>query len=468
MPQLSYDQTANQTVVTFSGTQEISRQIYQGNAGGVLLQTVNTTWAGNGTPASHTIILEDNQTQSENETTYDSNGNLLSLKEHDWGIGAPSTVLRTTTLTYLSGSSYSSRNIINRVISSQIADSTGTIKYREDTAYDGSPLSPCPTGVPQHDDTNYGCSFTARGLPTSVTTYTNAAAASGAITKNFTYDVFGNPITAQLNCCQQKQWTYSSVTQYAYPDSIVSGSSGGPQLVSSVTYNFPTGEVANATDENGHTTSFGYDAYGRPLTITRPDNSVITYSYNDTAFTSTVSLPIQGSAQLVTTRQTDALGRATSVTTSDASGTKYSVTSTAYDSWGRAYQVSDPNNGGTVYWTTAQYDALGRPTKIILPDSSQIQYAYSKNSVTVTDSAGKKRQIQRDGLGRVSTVIEPDPQNNNQLSLQTSVAHSVLDNVMAVTQGVQTRSYVYDDTGRITSFTTVSYTHLTLQTICSV
>ncbi|MGC1684931.1 MAG: hypothetical protein WA734_04875, partial [Candidatus Acidiferrales bacterium] len=95
-PQMPYDSAANQSVYTFnSSAQETAHKVYQGSStSGTLLRTVNTTWASNGSPATAITILEDNSTQSEVETSFDSNGNLLSLKEHDWGSGAPGAVLR--------------------------------------------------------------------------------------------------------------------------------------------------------------------------------------------------------------------------------------------------------------------------------------------------------------------------------------------------------------------------------------
>jgi hypothetical protein len=175
-PQMPYDSAANQTVYTFNSSgQETQRQIYQGSvAPANLLRTINTTWASNGSPATKSTILEDNQTQSEVETSYDSYANLLSLKEHDFGSGAPGSILRTTAYTYLSTSAYTNLNILNRATEKTVADSTGTTKYREDSAYDGTTISPCPTGAAHHDDSGHGCTLTTRGNPTTFTTYTDA------------------------------------------------------------------------------------------------------------------------------------------------------------------------------------------------------------------------------------------------------------------------------------------------------
>ncbi len=188
-PLLSYDTAANQTVYTFNSSgQETQRLIYQGVAGGTLLRTINTTRIGSA-PSSTTTILDGN-IQSKIETDY-SGMNLLAMREYAWGTGVAGGLVRNTVLTYLSTSAYTSRNIVNRVTQRLVKDGSGTIKFRQDISYDGTTITSV-TGAAQHDDANYGYTFTTRGNPTSVTTYANASAGTGGITKNFTYDSVGN------------------------------------------------------------------------------------------------------------------------------------------------------------------------------------------------------------------------------------------------------------------------------------
>src|SRR5438876_1160731 len=258
-PQLPYDSVANQTVITFnSAGQETSRKIYQGSTTGTLLRTINTTWGSVG-PATRVTILDDGSTQSEVDTSYDSYGNLLSQSEYDWGSGVRGSLVRTTTFTYLSTTPYTSKNIVNRLTSVVVKDSAGTPKFRQDTTYDeaGYINMSCPTGAAAHDDAGHGCTYTVRGNPTTVTTYKDPATPANGVAKHSSYDWFGNLVQADLNCCQQKTWNYSATTQFAYPDSIVSGSSS-PQLTQSFTYNAYTGQTATSTDENNQRTSFAY------------------------------------------------------------------------------------------------------------------------------------------------------------------------------------------------------------------
>jgi RHS repeat-associated protein len=452
-PQMPYDTAANQSVFTFnSGGQLTSQKIYQGSAsGGTLLRTVNSTWATNGSPATQVTILEDNTTQSEVETTYDSYDNLLTMTEHDYGSGAPGSVLRTASYMYLSTTPYTNLHILNRVTRKTIADSTGTIKYREDTAYDGTTLSPCPTGVVQ--SVNYGCSITTRGNPTSVTTYTDAATPAGGVTKNSYYDALGNLVQADVDCCQTMKWNFLATTQYSYPNSIVKGATGGPQLTTNFTYNAYTGQIASIQDPNNQTPSFAHDFIRRQTTITRPDQAQIVNSYDDTNHTMSVSNPTQGTSVVKITTYEDGLGQAIQTTTFDGSGTSYATTATQFDGLGREYKVSNPYTTSAQYWTQSNFDALGRQLKITLPGSSQITYSYVGPSVTTTDAAGHQRKMQMDGLGRLAIAFEPDPTNGNSLTLQTSYSYSVLDQLGSLTQGSQTRSWSYDGMARLTSQT---------------
>lgn len=453
-PQMPYDTATNQSVYTFNSSgQETTRQLYQGSSSsGTLLRTMNTTWASNGSPATKTTILEDNH-ETEVETTFDSNGNLQVLKEHDYGSGAPGAVLRTTSYTYLSTSAYTNLNILNRVTEKTIADPTGTTQYREDTAFDGTTLSSCPAGAAQHDDTSYGCSFTTRGNPSSVTTYTNAAAPSGGVTKNSYYDGFGNLVQADINCCQSKTWTFSSTTQYAYPDSETCGSTGGPQLTTSHTYNSYIGQVLTETDSNNQTTHYSYDFIRRLISVTRPDNAQTTYTYTDSQKKYAVSKPVQGTAVNATTIFLDGLGRAVTASITDASNNTYSQVQRSYDALGRIYQNSIPFLSSPQYWGTNQYDALGRITKRILPDTQQTMNSYSGPTITSTDPSGKQSKVQFDGAGRMMSTFEPDVTNNNSLTVQTSYSYTVLGSVGTVTQGSQTRSFSFDGMGRLTSET---------------
>ena len=97
---------------------------------------------------------------------------------------------------------------------------------------------------------------------------------------------------------------------------------------------------------------------------------------------------------------------------------------------------------------------MGRILKTILPDNSTSTASYADNTVTTTDPAGNQRKGVSDELGRLITVYEPDPPTSNSLTLQTSYTYNVFNQLNHVTQGAQSRTYVYDSLGRLNSSTT--------------
>jgi RHS repeat-associated protein len=137
-----------------------------------------------------------------------------------------------------------------------------------------------------------------------------------------------------------------------------------------------------------------------------------------------------------------------------ASQNAYSIVQIQYDPLGHAYRTSNPFTSTAQYWTETDYDVLDRPTKVIAPDNSTLTYVYSTNSVVVTDPTGKQKKILTDGLGRTSGVYEPDPNNGNSLTQYTSYAYTVMDDLTSVSEGQQTRTYVFDGLRRLTSLAT--------------
>ncbi len=459
-PPLADTPNAFDTVFTFYSTgQEWARQIYAKSAGTTLLRTINTFWASNGTPSEIITTLEDGTTKAATNTTYDANGLLDSIAEYDWGSGTygSASPIRTTTYTYQTSTNYTSKNILDLVTSKIVADGTGTTQYRQDTAYDGSTLT-CPTGAHQHDDTDYPCTLVYRGNPTTFTSYLQPATQGTPITKNFTYDWFGNLLTAQLNCCQSKTWNYSVATQFSQPDNAVSGTS--PTLTTSYTYNSYTGLPLSSTDPNNLVTTSTYDFLRRLTQVSQANGAVngqsASYSYNDTTFVTTVKTTIDSFKSIQQVSSIDGLGRVLVSTTEDVNNNVISKVSANYDLIGRAYKTSNLYTGSPSYWTTAALDVLGRPASVTLPDNSATSYTYAEQYTTVVDPAGKKRKSQIDGAGRLVALTEPD--TNNNLNTTTYYSYTVLDGLATVADALsnptQTRTYVYDALGRLFTSTT--------------
>jgi RHS repeat-associated protein len=502
-PQLPYDSAPNQSTYTFKRygwderppglNGEVVERHYQGvESSNQLLRTVKTLKSYGGfdgfglRPLSVTVTLDTNQ-QSKTEFDWNNDNQLLEKREYDWASGAPGSLLRKTTNTFLNTTPYADRKIRDRVTQTIVRDGGGSIVSRTDVAYDTTALT-CITGAVRHDDTNYGCSFTYRGNPTSITRYSNASAGTGALTETRLYDSLGNLRSVTDPALRTSSFDYTDnftdgthnsfghVTQVTYP------TTNGIAHLERSQYFWFTGLPAASCGQNFPAASpctntysppqpdyakFTYDAVGRPLTATRGDGAQTTLAYNEGSLplSITTTTKIDATQNLVSSVVLDSLGRTKQTQlTSDPQGTvNADITNDAY---GRTRTSSNPyrSTGETTYGiTTFEYDALGRTRKVIPPDgtsgSNNITMTYSGNSVTATDQAGKKRKTETDGLGRMFRVWEPDAAGT--FTYETLYQYNTLDNLVRVDQkgGTtdttkwRTRTFAHDSLGRVTSAT---------------
>lgn len=421
--------------------------------GSPVLRTVATNWGNDGNsinqrPTSITTTLNDTGQQSQVQFAYTSYGNASEMREYDYGLS----LARRTDTTFVTSSNYTSRHILDLPSTAIVYDGSGTATSNAAYTYDSASLV-LAAGATNHDDTNYGTGFTYRGLVTTFTQYTNPSGPTGAIAHNSTFDMLGNLRTTDADCCVAMQYVLSSTTQFSEPDSIVSGS-GSTTLTSSFTYDADTGLLASATDPNNQPTKYSFDTTDRSLGYTRPDGTVIGIQYIDNAAGGAEiqkTIPIISGSNRIDVTQFDGLGRPIYV----SAGSAAAKTEKQYDALGRVTKASVPYTGTAPdYWTQYQYDSLGRISKVIPPDgtpsSDNVIYSYSGNTVITTDEAGKQRENKMDALGRVIETDEPDPSNNNSLTLVTSYTYDPLNNLIKIVEGSQTRSYIYDGLRRLT------------------
>jgi RHS repeat-associated protein len=228
--------------------------------------------------------------------------------------------------------------------------------------------------------------------------------------------------------------------------------------IATAQFDYYLGRIVDGQDVNGIVASASYnDSLDRPTEVKRAVSTAAAnrtvYSYDDTnrIITTTSDLNVNNDGALIGKTVYDQMGR-TCETRQYEGGTNYIATQVQYDALGRAHKTSNPFRpwqSQTAVWTTKGFDALGRLTSITTPDNAVVTSSYSGNAVTVTDQAGKARKSLTDSLGRLTSVYE-DPSG---LNYQTSYTYDVLDNLTTVTQGVQTRTYVYDSLKRLTSST---------------
>ncbi|MBZ5509013.1 MAG: FG-GAP-like repeat-containing protein [Acidobacteriia bacterium] len=436
-PKLSYDTSGNSIVYAFDANgHETTRKVYQGTASGALLRTVNTTWAANGTPATVVNILEDGSTRAETDTTYDSNGILQNISYYDFGVGGHGPLIKSIVYSYLNSSNYITRNLIALPSEIQVKDGGGNVRNRVDFNYDeNGSLTSCPTGISQHDDNLYGCGFVYRGNLTSMLTYKDPATPANPVTRGMTYDVFGNVLLTKLNGIQETSNTFSSATNYSFPDTITSGPPGWPQLSNSYVYDGAFRPIST-TDITGQTTQYSYDDLGRISTITRPDLAQISYNYDSVNRTTTVTTPIDATHAVQQVTAVDTLGRVTTSTLLDGNGNAVTTSQNRYDELGRLSGRSNPYVGSPDFFTTSQFDALGRVKKTILPDGQLSTYDYSLQTAIFTDPTGKQIKDKSDALGRLIEVDQPDTTATGGTSASASVLINGVLNVANTSAGI--------------------------------
>jgi RHS repeat-associated protein len=442
-----------------------SQPACQTGTGTTVLRTVNKTWTSDSATgfnprlATLTTILEDGLTQSESVfNTYDANGNLTDLLEYDFGSGAHGALLRESVGSYAS----LANNILDRPAGIQIKDRNGNVLFHKKFNYDETTPTSVGASLPGRDP-NF--SATARGNLTSTVVYANAAAGTGSITSTFAYDSLGNLITSQAGCCTFNQRNFSSVTQYAYPDSVVTGPSGN-QLTTSFIYNMSTGTVANTTDPNGNITTFSYDVDNRPLKTKTPDGVSVSNLYDDSSALPGVTTSNSANS-VVTTTTLNGLGKP--LTEQALNGASLvSARSFTYDLNERLSQASNPYGNDTPVYTAYQYDALGRVISVVPPAQTtgapQNPYAtnYSLTTSTFTDPAGKQRKQYRDALGRLLRVDEPGLINGQaaagSLTISGSEQSVATSNGNGATAGTASVTF-----GGTTDRSTVVLTHAATQ-----
>ena len=458
----------------------------------------------NVTMLSATTTLTNSGSSNVNQTTqycYDAKlGNLLTKWEWDFyttaiihdpnpprGAGCSiytgvPTPYRTTTNTFLSGANYIYnnsnanppvfRNITNRPASATISTGGGTQIAQTLYTYDDWAMPAGPTGVIDHDDTDFGQSFDYRGNLTQIKKWVNTSS-SWLITKNY-YDIVGNLIQTTDPNGNNTYFDYTD-NFYAYTPSkptngyvtkTTSPVTSGVNHISRIQYYFGAGDASAKCGENfpsGTSCNYGlstpqadyaqftYDYMERPLSVVNGDGGTTSWTYSSYPCYATSTKQIDATHNLVRTTCVDGIGRTSQTQSSGGQGTTY--VDTVYDPDDRVQSVSNPHistssptDGITTY---SSYDGLDRPTLVTEQDNSTVTTAYAGNCKTVTDEVQKARQTCIDGFGRVLKVFE-DPGTAPHLNYETDYGYDLLDNLTSVVQsGSRNRSFTYDSLSRL-------------------
>ena len=466
-----------------------------------------------------TTLVDTNQVAKQTFTfSNDEYNNQTDVYEYDYGTGAPGAFIRRTHTDYVTvnnGVNYATDTSIHlRNLPSQtqvFADISGTVKKAESQfEYDNYTSdglhAPLVNRVNISGlDTGFTTAYTKRGNVTKVSQWRNTD--STYITTFSQYDIAGNVVAtvdAGRSDNTRSTTTFDYADRFGAPNGEAqSNTPPSVWLSGQTTFAFPT-KVTNAL---GHIAYTQFDYFlGRPVDTEDPNGIKSSLSYNDALDRPTQGLTAVGTAAqrqtliryndsnsalpngdparsiitisdkdtyqesnndvgLKATALYDGLGRIWRKATYEGSN-NWAIAETQFDALGRAYRSCNPFRDtsvtaslpGSPLWTTSEYDALSRVTKVTTPDGAHVDTSYSGNAVSVTDQAGKQRRSLSDALGRLLRVDEPNGCNTCLGTITTplqatSYSYDILDNLITVTQGVQTRTFTYDSLKRLTAAT---------------
>jgi RHS repeat-associated protein len=473
------DALGNQTVLTFVEQSqqsnynfyETSRISYAGAAGGTVLESGATCYNGTMPPCTTTPVTlpftqiyrsesSDGSANRATKTIYNSYGLVQEVDSYDYGASAPS-FRAVTSYASLGG------NILNRPSSVVLYDSSNSIVSQTSYGYDESDKCTLATtsGLPGH----YGASV--RGNRTSVNRWVhipNSSVPDSWVTTHTCFDDAGQVRKVFDGNGSATSYTYDSATDTFVTDTLMPTPSSGVTIATQATFDLNTGLQTSSTDENGHTTTYSYDAMMRPSLITYPSTTAgqakTTYSYPSFVHTS-VSKLMSSTQSTDAETVVDGYGRIIQKATymGSSSSPAYSQVDTCYDVLGRVHFTSYPYLGSGVPSTpicsgagdTYGYDQLSRLSTVTHPDGATQTTAHTWSSagaiVDSWDEALNHSQRIVDGFGRLKTVFEPDP-TSNAPSIETDYSYDGLSNLASVTQwggasgstGARIRTSVYD------------------------
>jgi RHS repeat-associated protein len=408
---------------------------------------------------------------------YGPYGRLSDRYEYGFKQGGNYQVRRRTHYDYVDAQTYLDARFLRLITRVSIYEGNDALKAKTEYVFDDyaamggmQSYELGPTLYPPNHDDEYDQSKVLRGNITAVRTFSKISPAEST-TRRVRYDIFGNMVEAELSCCEVKTFSFSSATAYAQPDSIRSGEEAGLSLVTTYQYNYFTGLLENGTNPDGLLTVYGYDDAFRLKQVTDTATGVVSLTEferdgngNDLlSYISRTSYDDGGETVVVTGKQwLDGSMRVTRAGTgTGAAPDSYDMAATVYDGWGRVAKQSNPYSGDTDglgsagYWTVNTYDELSRVIRVTLPDNQFpdnqfIQTNYNGAAAIVTDTVGRKRRSEVDGLGRLVKVTEQNPANGN-LEWETNYSYDVLNNLTQSNQGGQLRTFTYDAKGRLTS-----------------
>ena len=259
------------------------------------------------------------------------------------------------------------------------------------------------------------------------------------ISVEYSYDIYGH--VTRTTSPRNPQW--AATIDYTDPGQIPGlfayRSTNAVGHTIHKVYDPRFGVATEETDPNGQTSSSTYDELGRPTTVTFPDGSTKTHTYNIEPGNHWIGVSATGMPDAVTFY--DNLDRAVKARVTAAGETI--DTDTIYNDEGKVWKQSLPYRpGDAIQYTTFAYDQRGRRVLQVNPDQTRRTTVYNRFRTTTTDENGIEHTAIKDSLGRLSRVVEPS-------GGVTDYAYDLFGNLIWIKGplGNQTHIY-YDSLGR--------------------
>ncbi|MGW4286258.1 LamG-like jellyroll fold domain-containing protein [Streptomyces sp. NPDC004673] len=266
---------------------------------------------------------------------------------------------------------------------------------------------------------------------------TSVTDAAGNATK-YAYDFEGNPSKTTL-----ADGTYTTTDYNASGDPTATHSydAGGTQLWSTSQQYDGVGNLTAATDANGHTSQFTYDAAG---TITQETQ------------------PVDATTSITTTFGYDQAGNRTRFT--DGRGNSWRYT---YTPWGQQEKVIEPTTSkftsAADSTTTFAYDADGQATNATLPGGTTTSMTYDGNGQLKTmsgsgaDAVTATRSFSYDNDGRVLSADTAEAGTagavDHQSATHDAFTYDDRGDTLTASGSAGSSSFAYNNDGAMTSRT---------------
>ena len=276
----------------------------------------------------------------------------------------------------------------------------GVQKYRKNSESTVSEMAGSATGVTANHLTRY---YYTNGRLSQVTNSDNGGSSD---TSTYTYNNKGLLVSQQrkaANCATETTYyTYDATNRF------VTGKSNDYFTEFTRTYDPSTGNVMTETDANGLTTSYQYDAFGRPVTELSPDGIMTETSFE------WCSSDIPNS---IYRQKTTSPGTPTAYVYYDVLGREICNQSGSirsdirYNALGQIEKKSLPYNVSSTesekIWHNYQYDLYGRISAETAPYTN-LSYTYSARQETVHDNIRNTDHVKlKDAAGRLVQSTDP-------------------------------------------------------------